>query len=100
MNYLNEIPNIETSKQIQFILNKVENVTKSKICYVLSEDSEIDGEFSSFPESLKVVIGSCRGTILSLENGKIIFYEGESPNDRYLGVVERGRVSNGAFEAF
>lgn len=80
-------------------LNKIKdsNQTLSKIermlvqkgipkkCYVISENDEIDGLVLTCKQALKQTFGKGMGTILSFIPEKLIYYEGESVGERYIG---------------
>jgi hypothetical protein len=48
-----------------------------KTCWVISEDSKLDGEELQLESALENVIGGGMGTILSCIPGKLAYFEGE-----------------------
>jgi hypothetical protein len=53
-------------------------------CYVLSESDAIDAEELHLDEALRKVVGQGMGTLLSCTPGKLAYYEGEEPGERYI----------------
>jgi hypothetical protein len=53
-------------------------------CYVLSEDDAIDAQELGLEAALEAILGRGWGTILSCLPGKLAYYEGEDPGERYL----------------
>jgi hypothetical protein len=62
-----------------------ENNIFSKSCYAISENSELDTRILETEMAIQKIIGYGMGTILVFGNGEVIFYEGESPKNRYIG---------------
>jgi hypothetical protein len=58
---------------------------KSKECYVISENPDIDQKILAFDEALKE-IGSM-ATILVFGDARLIYYEGEPPKNRYISKM-------------
>jgi hypothetical protein len=56
-------------------------------CYCLSEHAAVDGRVLPLLEALTAVVGSGMGTIVSCVPGRLAFFEGEEPGERY--VLER-----------
>ncbi len=61
--------------------DKILKLLKSKgspdTCYVISEDSDIDGKEFPLSEVLKTVVGHGMGTFLSCLPGKLAYFEDE-----------------------
>jgi hypothetical protein len=55
-------------------------------CYCLSENPEIDGQDLPLTIALKRVVGSGMGTFLSCVPGRLAYFEGEEPGERYVLV--------------
>lgn len=55
-------------------------------CYVISENSRIDGEFMSLTLALKATVGYGMGTVLSCIPGKLAYFEDEEIKSRFLLV--------------
>jgi len=53
-------------------------------CYLISENSKLDGKFISLKEAIDLVIGLGFGSIISCIPGKLVYYEGEEMNQRYI----------------
>lgn len=54
------------------------------ICYLISEDPELDCRRLPLDEALRRVVGYGMGTLVSCIQGRLGFYEGEGPSDRYI----------------
>jgi hypothetical protein len=57
-------------------------------CYVVSEDPDLDGRILPLAAALDAVVGMGMGTLLSCIPGRLGYFEGETPSERY--VLERG----------
>jgi len=53
-------------------------------CCIISFCDELDGEVFDLYDAMKIVVGVEGGTIISCIPGKLGYYEGESPNDRFI----------------
>ncbi|HUA87516.1 MAG TPA: hypothetical protein VMB85_26855 [Bryobacteraceae bacterium] len=53
-------------------------------CYVVSEDRRFDASRMDLLEALKATIGNGMGTVISCVPGRLAFYEGEGPRDRFI----------------
>jgi hypothetical protein len=53
-------------------------------CYVLSEESGIDGRELPLEEALDRVVGLGMGTFLSCVPGRLAYFEGEEARERYI----------------
>ena len=53
-------------------------------CYLLSEDSELDGCVMNLDEALEAVVGRGMGTFVSCVPGELAYFEGETAAERYL----------------
>jgi hypothetical protein len=54
------------------------------ICYAFSEDDELDGRELELHTALNEVVGRGMGTFLSCIPGRLAYFEGEGPKERYL----------------
>ena len=59
-------------------------------CHIISENTDIDGKDLPLLDVLLEIVGHGMGTLLSCIPGKLGYYEGESPGERY--VLERVNV--------
>ena len=57
------------------------------VCYVLSEDADLDGREMPLAEGLAAVVGRGMGTFLSCVPGRLAYFEGEDAGERF--VLER-----------
>jgi hypothetical protein len=69
---------------IQQIMNHVSHLNDNKSCYVISENDNIDGKRMSIEKALHEVIGHSLGTLLVFGNAEIVYYEGETSNNRWI----------------
>lgn len=53
-------------------------------CFAISGLGDLDGAELSLEEALSAVVGRGVGTILSCIPGRLAYYEGEEPGDRFL----------------
>jgi hypothetical protein len=53
-------------------------------CYVISGSSDRDGTEADLREALDEMVGRFDGTFLSCVHGKLAYFEGEEPNERYI----------------
>ncbi len=54
------------------------------LCWVTSEDAELDGKEMPLSQALKQVIGRQMGTFLSCIPGRLAFFEGEEVGARWI----------------
>ena len=55
-------------------------------CYVLSEETDLDGQVMELDEALEGIVGRGMGTFISCIPGRLAYFEGEEPGERYLLV--------------
>ena len=53
-------------------------------CYILSSNEEVDGKELELEEALGSVVGRGCGTFVCCVPGKLAYFEGEKPGERYL----------------
>jgi hypothetical protein len=53
-------------------------------CFVISEDSDIDGLEMSLSDALDQIIEAGNGAIVSCITGHLAFYHSEEPGERYI----------------
>lgn len=53
-------------------------------CYVMSATADLDGQRVGLREALEDVVGWHDGTFISCIPGKLAYFEGEDPNERYI----------------
>jgi hypothetical protein len=53
-------------------------------CYVVSEDEDLDARIMPLASALDAVVASGMGTLLSCIAGRLGYFEGEMPGERYL----------------
>lgn len=59
---------------------------KFDICYAISENKRIDGQFLDIESAIKDTIGYGMGTLLVFGSAEVVFYEGEEANDRWISI--------------
>jgi hypothetical protein len=55
-----------------------------KRCYVLSENVAIDGNDLDLREALDQIVGGGMGTFVSCIPGRLAYFEGEGPQERFV----------------
>jgi hypothetical protein len=53
-------------------------------CYVMSASSDLDGRTAELRSALEEIVGHASGTFVSCLPGRLAYFEGEEPNERYL----------------
>lgn len=53
-------------------------------CHVISANAKLDGRDLNLVEVLEQVVGFGEGTLISCIPGRLGYFEGESPNDRFI----------------
>ena len=69
-------------------VNHIEVILKRKgaleCCHVTSSNADIDDREMSLRQALHETVGSGSGTIISCIPGKLVYFEGEEQNQRYI----------------
>ena len=69
-------------------VNQVEALLKSKgasnRCHVISSNPDLDGSDMLLHDALEQTLGMGSGTIISCIPGKLVYFEGEEQNERYI----------------
>ena len=63
---------------------QLRNLGALSSCYILSSNEEVDGKELELEEALGCVVGRGCGTFVCCVPGKLAYFEGEKPDDRYL----------------
>ena len=80
--FTERIPDGEQSdKQI---LQRLRSLGAPEKCFVISENSEIDGQFMLLSSALDSIIGFGQGSVLSCIPGCLGYYESEEASERYV----------------
>ncbi len=74
-------PRLQIDEEILKLLNSKHARSD---CYIVSEYSISDGKTLPLPEALFEIVGSGFGTLVSCIPGKLAYYEGEEPGERYI----------------
>jgi hypothetical protein len=86
LRFCSKIPNLNKKAEIEFVTKSIKENTKAKNCYIMSESPAFDGKWMKIEEAVEQVVGSNLGTILIMENGKLIYHESEEIKERYIGI--------------
>ena len=84
--FSSQLDNFEEIKtnEWEVINEKLKRIKSTQDCYVISENSEIDGKRMKINNALTETIGMGMGTLIVFGNADLVFYEGEGPSDRWL----------------
>ena len=55
-----------------------------KKCYILSESDAVDAKEMDLDAALRELVGQGIGALVSCVQGKLAYYEGEEPGERYI----------------
>lgn len=79
--YCTALNHLKSSKQLYDIL-----VSKgaSEGCYIISENSKYDMIYLPLWKAIQILYGSGMGFFLSCAPGRLLYYEGEENNQRFL----------------
>jgi hypothetical protein len=83
--------------QVDSIVRALKQRGAPDLCYIISESPSLDGRTISLQDALNAVVGRGLGSIISCVPGRLAFYEGEDPTERY--VLERDSVPTDKTEA-
>jgi len=78
---------IDGNAGTQIIATLKKNRIDNKLCYVISENKDIDTKTITSTEAIREIDGYRSGTILVFGEAEIIFYEGESMKESYLSKL-------------
>lgn len=53
-------------------------------CYVISENSKIDGRRMNIDDAITKTVGNGMGTLIVFGDANQVYYEGEGPSDRWI----------------
>jgi hypothetical protein len=76
-----EIPG--NQKEVGVILKKLNDKKNISDCYIISVNENFDGKTFSIQDAIKKLEG-IEGTIKIFGDAEVIYYEGESPSNRYI----------------
>jgi hypothetical protein len=68
----------------EIIEDRIQSIRNIKDCYIISENSEIDQKIMDIETALNETIAKGMGTLIVFGNAEVVFYEGESPNNRWI----------------
>jgi hypothetical protein len=78
---------VTAGNEMQQIKSHISKLGKIKDCYILSENEELDGKRIDIDIALSETIGHCLGTLLIFGDAEIVYYEGESPKNRWISKL-------------
>jgi hypothetical protein len=68
--------------------SKVEELLRQNgapdLCWLVSERSDWDGRQMALADALEAILGAGFGTVISCIPGRLGYFEGEMPRDRYI----------------
>ncbi|WP_194778657.1 hypothetical protein [Pararhodonellum marinum] len=89
--FSSQLDNFEEIKTSEWdvINEKLKRIKSTQDCYVISENSEIDGKRMKIDNALTETIGMGMGTLIVFGNADLVFYEGEGPSDRWIKDLKK-----------
>lgn len=82
LRYSFKIPSsLQTSKGIHDLLKKK---GAPELCYIISIDPQLDAKKKTLSEALDQIVGFSDGVLISCIPGRLGYYEGEDPGERYI----------------
>jgi|GEM_PF-3958783 len=85
--YCTKLPKGSQQQNIAFVRQALAKY-KLTTCYVLSAYEPFNQQTMIIEDALDQIIGSSSTTIISFLPGKVAYFEGHSPGDRYLCTRE------------
>ena len=82
--YATLVPAAHAAERFPWILADLRRRGAPDRCYVISNDDYLDGRSMPLDVALEGVHGSSVGAIISCVPGKLAYYEGEDPGERYI----------------
>lgn len=70
--------------EFEVINSKTRFLKKPIDCYIISENSDIDGKRMGIENAITETIGFGSGTLLVFGDAELVYYEGEGPSDRWI----------------
>ena len=86
--YCAKLPRGSQQQDIAFVRQFLSNY-KLTTCYVLSAYEPFNQQTMLIEDALNQIVGSSFTTIISFLPGKVAYFEGHSPGDRYLCIKEK-----------
>ena len=74
-------PSEQTTSDILSLLLKAGSPSN---CYIMSENSDIDGQLLDLEKALNKIIGFGMGSLISCIPGKLVYFEGEEAGQRFI----------------
>ena len=78
------MPALHAEEEHDWILSKLKALGASRSCYLVSENPDWDGARVDLDDALDTVVGRGYGTLISCVPGRVAYYEGEDPGDRWV----------------
>lgn len=78
-----------TKQQHEAFVRQALATYKLATCYVLSAYAPFHEQTMGVEEAIEKIVGDAPTTIISFLPGKVAYFEGHSPGDRYLCIRER-----------
>lgn len=67
-------------------IREIARRSKFNICYVISENRQIDARFLDVEDAINDTIGCGMGTLLVFGSAEVVYYEGEEMGDRWISI--------------
>jgi hypothetical protein len=78
------VPSLDAEQQRGWILSTLKALGAPRSCYLVSENPGWDGERVDLDDALARVMGLGYGTLVSCVPGRVAYFEGEEPGDRWV----------------
>jgi hypothetical protein len=78
------VPTLPADGWRAWVLHTLQSSSAPQYCYLVSEDSALDGQHLALCEALDRVLGHEMGTLISCIPGRLGFFEGEDPGHRWV----------------
>lgn len=72
------------SDERKIIKDRIKSLGSINDCYLISENSKLDGKRLGIDTALNNTIGNGMGTLIVFGNAEVVFYEGEGPSNRWI----------------
>jgi hypothetical protein len=78
------VPPLDAEQQRGWILSTLKALGAPRSCYLVSENPGWDGTRVDLDDALAQVLGLGYGTLISCVPGRVAYFEGEEPGDRWV----------------
>jgi len=74
------------------VLKELQRRGAGPTCYIISTDADLDRTTSDLSDAVNQIFAVVEGTIISCVPGRLAYYEGEAPKNRFILHRTRGAV--------